>query len=77
MLYYKLGEKELKPFIAEGSRRWAQFGADKPVTRKLLIAGLFFATLFVLLSGLGRSYAPEYVDPKSYIAAAKNAVGSV
>ena len=71
MLYYKLGEKELKPFIAEGSRRWAQFGADKPVTRKLLIAGLFFTTLFVLLGGLA------YVDPKNYIAVAKNAVGSV
>jgi hypothetical protein len=74
MLYYKLGDKELKPFIAEGSRRWAEFGANKPITRKLLIIGLFFTTLFILIGGLGSNYAPDYVDPKSVIQAAKNAV---
>lgn len=73
MLYYKLGDKELKPWIQEGGRRWAEFGANKPVTRKLLILAVFFTTLFVLIGGLGSSYAPEYVDPLKK--AAKNVVG--
>jgi drug/metabolite transporter (DMT)-like permease len=77
MLYYKLGDKELKPWIQEGGRKWAEFGANKPVTRKLLIFGLFVTTLFILIGGLGSNYAPDYVDPTSYINAAKNAVGSV
>jgi len=75
MVYYKLGQKELKPFIAEGTRRWAEFGANKPILRKLVIFGLFITTLFVLLGGLAPTYAPEY-DPKSYLAAAKNSLGS-
>lgn len=74
MLYYKLGDKELKPFIQETGRRWAEFGANKPITRKLLIVGLFLTTLFVLIGGLGSNYAADYVDTKGYIAAAKNVV---
>ena len=77
MLYYKLGDKELKPFIQEAGRRWAEFGANKPVARKLFIFGIFITTLFILIGGLGSNYAADYVDPQSYIKAAKNAVGSV
>ncbi len=76
MVYYKLGQKELKPFIAEGGRRWAEFGANKPILRKLVIIGAFVVTIFILLGGLAPTYAPEY-DPKNYIAAAKNSLGSV
>ncbi len=76
MLYYKLGQKELKPFIAEAGRRWAEFGATRPVARKLLVIVVFVAGVFVVLSGLAPTYAPEY-DPKNYLAAAKNSLGSV
>lgn len=76
MLYYKLGQKELKPFISEASRRWAEFGASKPVLRKLFVFGLFVTVLFMLLGGLAPTYAPEY-DPKNYLAAAKSSLGSV
>lgn len=74
MLYYKLGDKELKPFIAEGGRRWAEFGANKPITRKLLIITLFIITFFTLIGGLGKNYAPDYVDTKAYLEKAKNVV---
>ncbi len=75
MLYYKLGQKELKPYIAEAGRRWAEFGATRPALRKLLIVGVGITALFLLLGGLAPTYAPEY-DPKAYLAAAKSQLGS-
>ncbi|EKD14075.1 uncharacterized protein L3040_007925 [Drepanopeziza brunnea f. sp. 'multigermtubi'] len=75
MVYYKLGQKELKPFIAEGTRRWAEFGASKPILRKLVVFSCFMTTFFFLLGGLAPTYAPEY-DPKNVLAAAKNSLGN-
>ena len=76
MLYYKLGSKELKPFLSECSRRWSEFGTNKPVLRKLFVFTLFIVFLFILLGGLAPTYAPEY-DPKNYLAAAKSSLGGV
>jgi len=76
MLYYKLGQKELKPFIAECGRRWAEFGSSKPVLRKLLVIVLFIILVVTLLGGLAPTYAPEY-DANSLLTAAKNTLGSV
>lgn len=70
MIYYKLGQKELKPFLSELSRRWAEFGANKPILRKLLVIGVFVTFLFILLGGLAPTYAPDY-DPARALAAAK------
>jgi len=72
MLYYKLGQKELKPYIAEAGRRWSEFGANRPVLRKLLVVGVVFTTLILLLGSLAPTYAPEY-DPSSYL---KNTLGT-
>ncbi|KAL2069830.1 hypothetical protein VTL71DRAFT_14509 [Oculimacula yallundae] len=72
MVYYKLGQKELKPFISECTRRWAEFGANKPILRKLTIFALFTTTVIILLGGL----APAEYDPKTYLAAAKSSLGS-
>ena len=72
MLYYKLGQKELKPYIAEASRRWSEFGANRPVLRKLLVVGAVFTTIILLLGGLAPTYAPDY-DPSSYL---KNTLGT-
>lgn len=66
MLYYKLGQKELKPYIAEASRRWSEFGANHPVLRKLLIVGVFITAVVLLLGSLAPTYAPEY-DPANYL----------
>jgi hypothetical protein len=71
MLYYKLGQKELKPYIAEASRRWSEFGANRPALRKLLIVGVFITAVVLLLGSLAPTYAPEY-DPANYL---KNSLG--
>lgn len=73
MLYYKLGQKEMKPYIQEGSRRWAEFGASRPVLRKLVIFAMVFVTIVILLGGIAPNTSLGY-DPKNYINAAKNAV---
>jgi hypothetical protein len=69
MLYYKLGQKELKPFIQEGSRKWAEFGATRPVLRKLLVIGSIFCFVVLLLAGVGPQTG---VDTKKLIDAAKS-----
>jgi hypothetical protein len=75
MLYYKLGQKELKPYIAEAGRRWSEFGANRPVLRKLLVIGAIFTTVIIVLGGLAPTYAPEYVSnvSSSYL---KNTLGT-
>jgi arginine exporter protein ArgO len=74
MLYYKLGADAIKDYFKDGGRRWAEFGATRPLLRKLLVIALAITTLFVLLGGLAPTYAPEY-DPANYITGVKNAVG--
>jgi arginine exporter protein ArgO len=76
MLWFKLGPEKLKEVFSNMSRSWAEFGATKPILRKVLVLGLVIVTLFVLVGGVGPTYAPDYI-PKNYIDAAKNAVGSV
>lgn len=62
MVYYKLGFDQLKVYIGEGSRRWAEFGARKPILRKLSVIIFSVFVLFTLFGGLAPTYAPEY-DP--------------
>lgn len=75
LVYYKLGAEQLKGYFAEGGRQWADFGARRPVLRKLIILATVVMIVFVLLGGLAPTYAADYV-PKNYLDAAKNAVGS-
>lgn len=64
MVYYKLGYDQLKGYIGEANRQWAEFGARKPVLRKLsIIIGSVFV-LFTLFGGLAPTYAPEYNPSK-------------
>ncbi|EPE36021.1 Multidrug resistance efflux transporter EmrE [Glarea lozoyensis ATCC 20868] len=69
MVYYKLGQKELKPFIQEGSRKWAEFGATRPVLRKLIVIGAVFSLVVLLLAGVGPQ---TNIDTKKLIDAAKS-----
>jgi drug/metabolite transporter (DMT)-like permease len=62
MVYYKLGYEQLKNHLMDASRQWAEFGARKPVLRKLIIIVTTAFLIFVLFGGLAPSYAPEY-DP--------------
>ena len=76
MLWFKLGPEKLKEAFSNASRSWAEFGASKPVVRKLLIFGLVIITLFVLVGGVGPTYAPEYIpDSKVVYDKAKNMMG--
>jgi hypothetical protein len=69
MVYYKLGQKELKPYLQEGSRRWAEFGATRPVVRKLIVIGSIFCLVILLLAGVGPQTG---VDTQKLIDAAKS-----
>ncbi|CAH0014652.1 unnamed protein product [Clonostachys rhizophaga] len=63
MVYYKLGFEQIKGYVGEGNRQWAEFGARKPVLRKLTIIIASAFVLFTLFGGLAPTYAPEY-DPR-------------
>lgn len=62
MVYYKLGYDQFKGYIGEAGRHWAEFGARKPILRKLSIIVMSVFVLFTLFGGLAPTYAPEY-DP--------------
>lgn len=62
MVYYKLGYEQLRSHLMDASRQWAEFGARKPVLRKLTIIVATAFLIFTLFGGLAPSYAPEY-DP--------------
>lgn len=76
MVYYKLGYDQLKGYIGDVNRQWAEFGARKPVLRKLaVIIGSAFI-LFTLFGGLAPTYAPEY-DPRKLANEASTRFGMV
>jgi hypothetical protein len=52
MVYYKLGADSLKGYFFEASRRWGEFGATKPVQRKIITFGSVFFLILILLTGV-------------------------
>ena len=58
MVYFKLGYDTLKSYAGEGGRKWAEFGANRPVLRKLVIIGSVLLAVFLLLSWAGPSNLP-------------------
>ena len=69
MVYYKLGYDALKGYAGEAGRHWAEFGATRPVARKIVVLGGAVFIVFVLFGGLAPAYAPNY-DPTPYISEA-------
>jgi hypothetical protein len=64
LVYYKLGLEKIKEYIGAGRRSWADFGARRPVARKLTTTALVFVgflLLLTLISGLG--VVPADYDP--------------
>lgn len=57
MVYYKLGYDQLKGYVGEAGRQWAEFGARKPVLRKIAIIVLSVFVFFSLFAALAPSYA--------------------
>ena len=74
MVYYKLGYDNLKAYMGEAGRQWAEFGQRKPVMRKVVIIVGSVLVIFVLLGGLAPTYAPDY-DPTAYLAGAASKMG--
>ncbi|EFW98520.1 duf250 domain protein membrane protein [Grosmannia clavigera kw1407] len=50
MVYYKLGYETLKTYLAEAGRKWAEFGAARPVLRKMIIVGTVLIVVIGTLS---------------------------
>lgn len=59
LMFYKLGAQKMKELVGQGGMAWAEIGATRPVTRKLLIFAIAALTVFVLLGGLAPRIAPE------------------
>ncbi|KND94122.1 putative sugar phosphate/phosphate translocator [Tolypocladium ophioglossoides CBS 100239] len=64
MVYYKLGFEQLKGYAGEAGRQWAEFGARKPVLRKIAVIVLSVFVLFTLFGTLAPTYAPAYNPAK-------------
>ncbi|KAM4059114.1 triose-phosphate transporter family protein [Hirsutella rhossiliensis] len=62
MVYYKLGFEQLKGYVGEANRQWAEFGARKPVLRKIAVITMSAFVLFTFFGALAPTYAPNY-DP--------------
>ncbi|GJD01923.1 triose-phosphate transporter [Colletotrichum higginsianum] len=75
MVYYKLGYEQIKGYMGEAGRQWADFGQRKPILRKLSIIVLSAFVLFTMLGGLAPTYAPEY-DPHNLINEVNSHFGS-
>ncbi|EXF81071.1 triose-phosphate transporter [Colletotrichum paranaense] len=75
MVYYKLGFEQIKGYMGEGGRQWAEFGQRKPILRKLTIIVFSAFVLFTMLGGLAPTYAPEY-DPHNLINEVNSHFGS-
>lgn len=74
MVYYKLGFDQIKGYIGEASRHWAEFGARKPILRKLSVILLTVFFVFILFGGLAPTYAPNY-DPTKLATEVSNRFG--
>ncbi|CAF3487538.1 unnamed protein product [Fusarium graminearum] len=74
MVYYKLGYEQLKGHIADANRQWADFGARKPVLRKVTVLVATAFLIFTLFGGFAPSYSSE-VDPATLANEVSNRFG--
>lgn len=75
IVHYKLGTDTLKGYAAEAGRSWAEFGAQKPVRRQIVIMASVFSLLVVVLWAMG-PYAAESGAARALTNAANRVVGS-
>ncbi|TWU78802.1 hypothetical protein ED733_007214 [Metarhizium rileyi] len=57
MVYYKLGLEQLKGYMGEAGRQWAEFGARKPILRKVAIIVLAVFLFLSFFTAMAPSYA--------------------
>jgi len=59
MVYYKLGYDALKNYATDAGRQWAEFGANRPALRKIVVIACAAVFVFFLLGAIAPSYAPD------------------
>ena len=52
LVYYKLGVATIKAQLSEMNRAWAEYGANHPALRKVIVFGVVLIFLFLVLGGL-------------------------
>ena len=52
LVYYKLGGATIKAQLSEMNRAWAEYGANHPALRKVIVLGAVVIFLFLVLGGL-------------------------
>ncbi|KAF2115529.1 triose-phosphate transporter family-domain-containing protein [Lophiotrema nucula] len=62
LIYYKLGADKIKEYLGQGNMKWAEFGAQRPAARKIVIFGLVLGVMFLMVAALGPRFAPESSD---------------
>ncbi|KAL2059567.1 hypothetical protein ABVK25_000860 [Lepraria finkii] len=55
LIYYKLGASTIKAQFSETSRAWAEYGANHPAMRKVIVFGAVVLFVFIVLGGLAPS----------------------
>lgn len=68
LVYYKLGADQLKGYLGQGQRAWADYGVRHPALRRVIVFALVIVTVFVLLGGISASgVVPNEYDPTDYV----------
>ena len=61
LVYYKLGAATIKAQFSELNRSWAEYGAKRPVVRKLIVFGVVLGLVLIVMVGLAPTVG---YDPK-------------
>ncbi|KAL9131310.1 MAG: hypothetical protein Q9217_000745 [Psora testacea] len=69
LVYYKLGAATIKAQFSEINRSWAEYGAKRPVMRKLISFGFVLGLVFMIMVGLAPTVG---YDPKMITNAIKD-----
>ncbi|GAB7323198.1 hypothetical protein MBLNU13_g05690t1 [Cladosporium sp. NU13] len=57
LVYYKLGADKIKEHMGSAQRAWADYGARRPASRKLIVVVLVLVTIILLLGSVGSAGA--------------------
>ena len=57
LVYYKLGADKIKEHMDSAQRAWADYGARRPASRKLIVVVLVLVTIILLLGSVGSAGA--------------------
>lgn len=60
LVYYKLGADQILGSFNLAARAWSEFGAKRPIVRKMCIVGGVMTMFIILLGGLVPTYAPNF-----------------